>query len=244
MVGGVKNTGRAEVINADAVEVETVGDGLEGLQDTELTAEKRQDIATALGIPQSILFSTEVGGLGGGGVVEQDDMRLFRDTILPEAKFIEGIINEQVFEPLKLKFKFIPETMDIFHQDEKARSLAILNLSIAISNFFNIGLDPQVGFNALGYEISEKDQKIIAAAFDKYEPVGKTEIVQEARRTPKSTEDLHRWMRKALKKVGQAVPFESEEIELEVKDKILASLTACKSEDEVRLLFRMVMDAD
>jgi len=49
--------------------------------------------------------------------------------------------------------------------------------------------------------------------------------------------DLDKWRRKALKKVGQIVPFESDEIPSELHAEIIAGLPACKTDEDVRELF-------
>jgi HK97 family phage portal protein len=56
----------------------------------------------------------------------------------------------------------------------------------------------------------------------------------------KMGEDLERWKRKALKKIGRAVPFESEYIPSDIHDKIQALLPACKSEADIRQLFASI----
>ena len=54
--GGVKNAFATEVINADDVKPVVIGEGIESLSNAELTREKREDIAVALGVPYSLLF--------------------------------------------------------------------------------------------------------------------------------------------------------------------------------------------
>ncbi len=49
--------------------------------------------------------------------------------------------------------------------------------------------------------------------------------------------DLARWQRKAVKRIGQAVPFDSELIPQDVRTRIEAGLPACKTETDVRRLF-------
>jgi len=63
---GIKNAFRTKVLNADVMTPIVVGEGLEGLKDNDLIAQKREDISTALGIPQTKLFSGSAAGLGGG----------------------------------------------------------------------------------------------------------------------------------------------------------------------------------
>lgn len=56
-------------------------------------------------------------------------------------------------------------------------------------------------------------------------------------------EDLSRWQRKALKKVGSFVPFDSDAIPLHVRTQIESALPSCKSDIEVRRVFAAKMEA-
>jgi len=49
--------------------------------------------------------------------------------------------------------------------------------------------------------------------------------------------DLARWQRKALKKIGQFVPFESDVIPQYLREQIESALPACKTEGDVRRVF-------
>lgn len=49
--------------------------------------------------------------------------------------------------------------------------------------------------------------------------------------------ELEKWRRKAIKKIGQAVPFESDVIPPEINAAILSALPACKTAENVRALF-------
>src|SRR5581483_2715622 len=124
MFSGVKEAWQTEVVNSSVKPV-IVGEGVKELENETLTNAKRQDIATALGIPQTKLFSDSASGLGGGGVVEQDDIRFLNDTIIPEATFIADTLNEQHFRPSGLSLRFKPETLDAFQADEADRAGAL-----------------------------------------------------------------------------------------------------------------------
>ena len=147
---GVKNSWRTKVLNAESMTPTVIGEGIDGLQDQDLTKEKREDIATALGIPQSLLWSSEAGGLGGAGVVSQDDFHFYDKTIIPECEFIQYVLNEQVFEPKGYRLEFKPETLDIMQEDEKARSMSLGYL-------YNAEVPLDMAMRILGFELSDKD---------------------------------------------------------------------------------------
>lgn len=73
------------------------------------------------------------------------------------------------------------------------------------------------------------------------------EVAQEEVK-PDDTEsvkaDIDRWKRKALKKVGSFVPFESDVIPDYIRQQIEGGLTACKTEAELRRLFSSVNRID
>lgn len=62
--------------------------------------------------------------------------------------------------------------------------------------------------------------------------------IQDAPQPPDPAQaDMAKWQRKALKRIGQAVPFESDEIPAHVAARINAGLPACKNADDVKALF-------
>ncbi len=64
-------------------------------------------------------------GLGGGGVVESDERKFYENTVVPQARFIESALNEQLFTPLGYRWRFRPETLDVFQEDESQRAQAL-----------------------------------------------------------------------------------------------------------------------
>lgn len=118
LLTGVKNAFAAEVINADAVTVTTIGEGIKELENTNLSQEKREDIAAALTIPQTMLFSGSAAGLGGGGVTDADDIRFVNEFKIPEFTFIAKILNKAAMIPNGFRIVPNPEKFDALHQDE------------------------------------------------------------------------------------------------------------------------------
>ena len=148
-ITGVKNSWGTKVLNAESMEPTVVGDGIDGLQDSDLTKEKREDISTALGIPQSLLWSSEAGGLGGAGVVSQDDYHFYDKTIIPECEFIQFALNDQVFKPQGYRLEFLPETLDIMQEDEKSRSMSLGYL-------YNAEVPLDMAMRILGFELTDE----------------------------------------------------------------------------------------
>ena len=155
LFNGIKNAWSEGVFNADQITPMVVGEGLESLANTELGNEKRRDVAGALGIPLSLLFSDAANF----ATAQQDDMHFYSKTIVPECTFIAGVLNEQLLMPLGYRLAFTPENLDVFQEDENARaaSLGQLVSALASPEEFLIAAD------ILGYEIDAETRKRVEA---------------------------------------------------------------------------------
>lgn len=159
-MSGIRNAFRGKVFNADLITPVVIGEGLAELSDANLTKEKREDIAAALGIPFTKLFSTEARGLGGSSVVQQDDMRFLRETVIPEMQAIFEDFNEQVLHPAGYHIQVNTKAIDVFQEDERERSFALVNLTSSLNS------NPEatkLAMNILGYELDKDDAKMLDA---------------------------------------------------------------------------------
>jgi hypothetical protein len=138
----IKNAFQTEVINADEIKPVVIGEGISELSNTNLTKEKREDIATALGVPQTILFSNAANY----ATAKVDQAQFYTMTVSTEILTIQTAYNDQVFAPLGLKLQFVPEAMEIFQEEEVNRSAALRNLSGA-------GIPPWIGGQVLGFDL-------------------------------------------------------------------------------------------
>ena len=123
--GGIETAHAIEVLNADKTEATIIGEGIHELADTALTTEKREDIATALGVPHSLLFSNAANY----ATARQDDMHFMQKTVLPEARLIEQTLNTQLFERVGCRFAFRPEELSSFQEEEARRAEALGHLA-------------------------------------------------------------------------------------------------------------------
>jgi len=260
---GIKNAFRVKTVSADAVDIITIGEGLAELGSTELTAEKRQDVSTALGIPLTILFSEGAGGLGGGGVVEQDDMRFYTTTVIPAWKGLAYELNRQFLIPLGYRIVEKHERLPMFQEDEKDASAAMVNLTSAVAT------DPKAAkFSTivLGMEIPEDAAKLLEemikqkdedrekmAEMGPPQPIGgnggpSTPAAPDL--SPKrDTEDkmlisdLGKWQRKAKKALERGkdavCPFDSKHITAELNSDIMSMLAEAKTAADITTIFEM-----
>lgn len=106
----------------------------------ELTTSKREDIATALGVPQSLLFSNAANF----ATSRQDDIHFYDKTIKPLANRIGEVLSDDVFSAFGLELKPHPERLEIFQtmEAEKAEALTMMiNSRVITANEYRSAMD-------------------------------------------------------------------------------------------------------
>jgi len=262
---GVKGSWQTDIVNADTVKPVVVGEGLESLENTNLTESKRIDIAAALGIPYSVLFSNA----SNRATAEQDDMHLYTKTVIPECEFIAEVLNDQVFKPLGYKFMFNPQALDLFQASENERAASLEKLIAALekpeefllaADILGYDLDPEV-HKRIEAMIAEKAKRAaeIQANMDNAKPQAdnmyiergyeesEDELVVPDRRLLKQPPpnrrsiDLGKWEGKSLKLVKRGKPaacaFESDHIDPVTIAAVGAQLEDAQTEADVKAIF-------
>lgn len=225
MVTGVRNAWAAELVNADAVTPVVIGEGLKELSSAELTAEKRQDVATALGIPQSVMFSESAGGLGGSGVVTQDEKHFYEKTVVPECQLVAEAINEQMLAPLGLRLEFLPDSLDVFQEDENQRAAAFASYVGAglpvdlVAEMLGLELPPGWTFDKLR-QMREENERMMQEQMEAGDD-GMQDEEDEEDRQAKALADLRKWRTKSNKR-GKLAEFKSDFIPAAVVDDVKA----------------------
>lgn len=240
LTGGVKRAFETLTLNAEQVTPTIIGDGIDGLQNASLTAQMREDISTALGIPQTILFSTGAGGLGGGGVVQEDTFRFYSETIVPQCEFIADTLNEQQLRPQGYTLKLHPEEMDIFQEDETARASAF--------SAYAAYMPARVAMDILGIEISEDALAMWEASKPVALPSPAPPVPAPVEPAPAKTVDLHpamleleKWERKVVKAKGH-IEFVTYNIPNTVAVRLDKRLVDCKDESSIKAAFDAARD--
>ena len=148
---GKENAFAAIVMRAKSFVMQTLGDGLDTLKDNDLSTQRRQDIATALGIPESRLWSAAANM----ATRKEDEAAYFRGTIIPECDLIAEAFNEQIFNDwhnLKgYRLEFQPESLDIFQEDESQRAGSLKLLT-------DSGIPLLVAMDQLGYHLTDEQR--------------------------------------------------------------------------------------
>lgn len=253
VVGGVKNAFGAQVINADAVKPVVVGEGMKELENVTIGAEKREDIAVAVGIPMSILFANA----SNYATSQQDDLNFLTKTIIPECQFIESVLNEQIFDALGLHWEFMPETLDAMQEDESDRAAALQQLTSS-------GLPLLMAMDILGYELTDEQRAELEAAENERKARAE-QMVQQMAQKPEAEEEeepeeeeeepepveesktfkmeLDKWKRKALNAMKKGKPanvdFVTTVIPEQMCETIMTALGNAQSESEVKDAFNV-----
>jgi HK97 family phage portal protein len=146
VVAGVKNAWSAIVLRSENVKSTVIGEGLESLQNDSLTATQRQEIATALGVPESRMWSAAANY----ATRQMDDKAYYESTIIPECDMIAEAFNDQVFtqehnlKGYRLEARY--ETLDIFQVDSREQATAY-------GSYVGNGMKPSIAAQVLGIEL-------------------------------------------------------------------------------------------
>ena len=257
LMGGIRQGFTWKVFESDAVQFEQIGDGLESLENSELTTERKSDVATALGVPTNILFSEAVNF----ATAQQDKLNFYDDTIVPRCEFIESVFNEQLLSPLGYNLRFKPETLDIYQEDENARSESAARMTQAIAT------DPKAfkfSTLVLGMELTDEaaallDELIADKEAAREEMQDNFDNADDDEQDLEDSEDLPatlpqnnqemrtalvQWHRRTLKaaKKGDLLtePFVSDDLPSALYNSIAVQLQAAKTVDDVNLIFDRV----
>lgn len=141
---GVRNAWGAEIINADAIVPVIVGEGIQELSNTDLMEEKRNDVATTMGVPHSLLFSDAANH----ATAKQDEQNFYNQTIVPDCDLIAELVNDQLLNPLGLHLEWHPNEMDVFQADETERSQSF-------AHYVGAGMKASIAAQILGIDLPD-----------------------------------------------------------------------------------------
>lgn len=241
LFSGVKDAWSTAVVNADAVTPVVVGEGLESLEKSDLTRGKREDIATALGIPHTLLMSDAANY----ATAQADRLSLYDLTVRPECTSIADTLNAQVFEPLGYRFQFQPESLDIYKANEEKRSASLASLRAA-------GLPLLLAMDILGYELTDEQRAGLEQAEAQRQAQAEALAARLGSQAPsdgerdeeeppdRSGEELRTWRRWALRRVRQGKQlrdFETHNVSPALAGAIAGALEGATTTGEVDRVF-------
>lgn len=143
VVQGVKNAFVAEIVRSDVKPV-VIGEGVKDLENQELTASEKEDICTAMGVPQSKVTANAANF----ATRKADEQAFIQDTIVPEWDWIAACLNEQLFEPAGLFLLPKPENLPVMQEDENERAQAW-------ATYVNAGMPKDTAAALLGLDVPE-----------------------------------------------------------------------------------------
>ncbi|MFA6204294.1 MAG: phage portal protein [Gallionella sp.] len=259
VVAGVRNAWSALVLRGKMNAPVVIGEGLDGVENNELTTSRRQDISTAMGIPESRLWSAAANM----ATRKEDEAAYFRGTIIPECNLISEALNEQVFSDLhKLngyRIEFTPETLDVFQEDEAERAGSLKAMTDA-------GIPLIVAMEVLGYDLTDEQWAAVKEKDAEPEPVpevspiaetapmaeSEPELEDEPPAPPMNARDqeastramLKNWKRKAIhafKLTGKGdIQWITDLLPASQVEEIGLSLAACETETQIKAVFDAV----
>jgi HK97 family phage portal protein len=116
MMSGVKNAFRIVPVG-EGVQAVNLMQPLRDMAMSELTVSQREAIATALGVPQSLLFSNATNF----ATATQDDINFYDKAIVPFIGMIERQLNDRLFKLSGYRLEFQPERLEVYQQLEATK---------------------------------------------------------------------------------------------------------------------------
>jgi hypothetical protein len=120
---GVRNAFQIQGVRSE-IKTTVVGDGLEHIQNREITIQQHQHICAAMGVPHSLLSADAANY----ATSQSDKLTFLNQTVIPSAVLIAEILNEQLFSGLGLRFEFLPNQLEEFQQNEVSKTQNLVPL--------------------------------------------------------------------------------------------------------------------
>jgi hypothetical protein len=239
---GVTNL-KWKVFDAEAITPTIVGEGLEAFKGITVVDDLTRQIHTAMGTRHML----EDENYATADVRQRE---FYTNTIVPEARIIGDALNQQMLIPLGYRIEFNPEKLEVFGDDEAANMTAFGTLATSLTS-----ASPEVvelSLSLAGVVLTEEQQAMLdAIKATKEEDKQKLEEQMQSKpesstdnetatdpKLDKQAQDLEKWQRKAIKRIGKDVPFTSDAIPESVQDCIHTALADCKCENDIKALFQ------
>lgn len=123
MLSGIKKAFSLLVLRSNFKPI-VIGDSAKDTAAPELTTQKREDIAMAMGVPFSLLYSQAANY----ATSQTDYLTFYTQTTLPQAEMMQEALNELLFEPLGLWFEFQPRKLEVFQASELQKADAVMKV--------------------------------------------------------------------------------------------------------------------
>lgn len=238
------------------VEPEVIQPPVKDLGMPHLMESVRQQIAVAMGVPQTLLEDA-----ANYATAEAHDKQFTIRTLIPEAEIIKEQLNEQLLNPLKLELRLHPERLEVLQQDEAEKGEYVARVgelvTLALQNDL---MDEQEARDRISHLLEFMDLEPLKGPPPEKEEVpeqldiSQDETSEEDEDPPSTTQDirmstvvteLRKWQSKAIRRLkeGQspAVTFESEILDDATRAAIKVRLEGCRSRDDIYKVFDEAM---
>lgn len=249
VLSGVKQAWETVAVSA-AVKPQVIGYNTRDLAMPELAQLVREQIATAAGVPQTMLEDA-----ASYATASEHHQAFYAETVVPEARIIEAALNEQVFEPQGLRLVLDWQSLDIFQEDEASRSEALARMTQAgipldlAMEMLGMDLPGEMTFDDLRARLEEDKRNATPVQLQPFAGQNANNLPATAPELPATippiravSDDLDRWRRKSLSslKAGNVadVPFVSEVIPDATAAVLHERLSVASTDEEVRAAFQ------
>lgn len=144
VASGIKNAWTTEVVSS-AVTPVIIGEGLKEVSEIEVSMKKSESIATAMGVPHSLLFGDSANYATSGVDVQS----FYHNTLLPDANLVEEELNEKIFFDRDLYFQFDIERIHELNGDN-------VREATAFKIFVESGVKPSVASTLAGVTLPDQ----------------------------------------------------------------------------------------
>lgn len=212
-------------------EVVQLGSTPDKLALTELTSSQREDVATALGVPHSLLFSNA----SNFATAHQDDLHFYDKTVIPLAERIAKSLTEQVFSQFGLELKPHPEQLELYQamESEKSEALSMMrDRKVITINEFR---------GAMGWETVDGDPRLDELLPEEQEREGKDMLPPYDENAAQRLAELRQIQRFVTRRVKEGKtltrPLSYKLLPPSLVSALRGSLENVRTVDEVRRVF-------
>lgn len=251
----------AKIVNSEALSLVRVGAGMDELKQSylEIRRDAKESIADAFGIPPALFMSDNAYA---SEFIELRKQMYTSSRFVSIYQCIQETFSLQLHGQYGKSFRFTPESMDIFQEDESKRSTSLNSFVSALSTDPNAAV---LGMSVLGYDLDAEQQGLL----DKYAKEKAAEKEEEKKQQQEQMEqnaelqhealnskqppvgkalsadelkDLVLWYSKAKVWFGagkSAVEWENKHLREEIAAPIRLKLADAKTEADIAAAFQM-----
>lgn len=226
---GVKNAFGFAAVSGE-VSFATLGDKPRDLVMPELTDSKRQDVSTALGVPQTLVFSNAANY----ATAQQDVLSFYDMTVIPAVRRVLSAMNSQCFEGMGYTVETAEDELEFYQQmqgDQVTALAQMLDRRVIDINEFR----ERVGFAPLEDPIVEEPEP--EPQTDDSEDLPEPEDNPDDRQ---QRDEMRAWQRFVTRRIRDGRPlraFETQFIPATTRAAIEGQLEAATDVQAVRAIF-------